>query len=313
MPLQLEEYLPNLDDTPITVEGQPMLVPLDLIDEDPLQPRSEFDAETLGELAETIAARGVLQPVSVRSHPERAGRWMLNFGARRLRASKMAGKDAIPAFVDEPVDRYAKVIENEHREGLNPMELAGFVKAELDSGKTRAEIAKSLGKDPAYISYVCALIDDPDWLRDVYRRGRCRGLRELYELRRAYEEHPVEASRLVDSGAPITRGAIKEMVDRVTKSSSGQAAQTATISADPDPLRAAHGASASAEAKESPIREQTRTGHLSLVAGTPHGLAQVVFGALPGSTDEVFVICPISKTRRPIKLAELHDLRLLRS
>src|SRR6187402_256521 len=172
MPLQLEDYLPNLDDTPMAANGRPLLLPIDVIDEDPLQPRSEFDAETLGELAKTIAARGVLQPVSVRSHPEQAGRWMINFGARRLRASRMAGKTEIPAFVDEPADRYVKVIENEHREGLNPMELAGFVKAELDSGKSRAEIARSLGKSPAYISYVCALIDDRDWLRDVYRGGQ---------------------------------------------------------------------------------------------------------------------------------------------
>src|SRR6476646_1774019 len=178
MPLQLEEYLPNLDDTPIAAEGRPMLVPLDLIDEDPLQPRSEFDAEALGELARTIAARGVLQPVSVRSHPERPGRRMLNFGARRLRASRMAGKTEIPAFVDEPADRYVKVIENEQREGLNPMELALFVKGELDSGKSRTEVAKRLGKSPAYLSYVCALIDARDWLLAVYHRGQCRGIRE---------------------------------------------------------------------------------------------------------------------------------------
>src|SRR6187200_1709532 len=102
MSLQLEDYLPNLDDTPMAADGRPLLVPIDLIDEDPLQPRFEFDPETLGELAQTIAAHGVLQPVSVRSHPEHSGRWMLNFGARRLRGSRMAGKTEIPAFVDEP-------------------------------------------------------------------------------------------------------------------------------------------------------------------------------------------------------------------
>jgi len=62
MSLQLEEYLPNLGDTPAAGDGRPVLLAIDLIDEDPLQPRSEFEAESLGELARTIAARGVLQP-----------------------------------------------------------------------------------------------------------------------------------------------------------------------------------------------------------------------------------------------------------
>jgi len=319
MPLQLEEYLPNLDDTPIAAEGRPMLVPLDLIDEDPLQPRSEFDAETLGELAKTIAARGVLQPVSVRSHPEHAGRWMLNFGARRLRASKMAGKDAIPAFVDEPADRYVKVIENEHREGLNPMELASFLKEELNSGKSRAEVARNLGKSAAYLSYVSALIDAEHWLKDAYRSGQCRGLRELCELRRAHEVHPEDVRRLIDSGEPITRAGIKEMLGHLTSPVADKGRRKSSISQDPEHVRDARGTGVAGSpsvcdgTKETPIRKHQASGHLSLVVRTPDGLAEVLFDALPESKDEVFVVCPISKTRRLMKLAELHDLRLLRS
>jgi ParB family chromosome partitioning protein len=103
MPLQLEDYLPNLDDTPMAAEGRPLLLPLDVIDEDPCQPRSEFDVETLSDLAKTIAARGVLQPVSVRSHPEQAGRWMLNFGARRcaLRGWRARPRSQ-PSFANRP-------------------------------------------------------------------------------------------------------------------------------------------------------------------------------------------------------------------
>ena len=102
-------------------------LPIDTIDEDPDQPRSEFDVAALEELASTIRTRGVLQPVSVRPHPQSPGRWMLNFGSRRYRASKLADRDVIPAFVDESFDTYAQVIENEQREALKPLELALFI------------------------------------------------------------------------------------------------------------------------------------------------------------------------------------------
>lgn len=125
--------------------GAPLQLKIDTIDEDPDQPRREFDPERLAELAETIRERGVRQAVSVRRHPAQPDRWMLNFGARRLRASKLAGKEEIPAFVDHTADSYDQVIENEQREGLKPLELALFVQRRLGNGESQADIAKRLG------------------------------------------------------------------------------------------------------------------------------------------------------------------------
>src|SRR4051812_37770370 len=127
-----------------TSDGQPLMLPIDAIDEDADQPRTEFDEESLRELAETIARRGVRQPISVRPHPDQAKRWVLNFGARRLRASKLAGRTDIPAFVDEAADSYDQVIENEQRKALRPLELAMFVKRRLARGESQAEIARML-------------------------------------------------------------------------------------------------------------------------------------------------------------------------
>jgi ParB family transcriptional regulator, chromosome partitioning protein len=118
--------------------GQPLQIAIDLIDEDPSQPRREFDAAALRELAATIAQRGVRQPVSVRPHPDTPGRWLLNLGARRLRASRLAGLATIPAFVDETADAYDQVIENEQRQGLRPLELALFVQQRLAQGESQA-------------------------------------------------------------------------------------------------------------------------------------------------------------------------------
>jgi len=211
MPLQLEDYLPNLEDTPIAAAGRPVLLAIDLIDEDPLQPRSEFAAEALGELARTIAARGVLQPVSVRSHPKQAGRWMLNFGARRLRAARLAAITEIPAFLDETADSFDQVLENEQRENLQPLELALFVQRQLQTGMSQAEVARRLGKTRGYITFVGALIDPPDWLLELYRAGRCRGLKELYELRKLGEERPAAVRKWLDGRSDVSRADVEAL------------------------------------------------------------------------------------------------------
>ena len=83
MPLQLDD-LAALEGPSLQAHGQPLMLPLEGIDEDPEQPRREFDSNALHELAETIRERGVRQPISVRPDLQRSGRWVLNFGARRL-------------------------------------------------------------------------------------------------------------------------------------------------------------------------------------------------------------------------------------
>jgi ParB family chromosome partitioning protein len=156
--------------------GTPLRIPLDAIDEDPDQPRQEFDDQSLDELAETIRERGVRQPVSVRTHPTQPGRWMLNFGARRLRACKRVGLSEIPAFVDQTANSVDQFIENEQRKGLSPLEIALFVQRALNQGQTQADIARAIGKSRQYVTLATALIDPPDWLLAAYRDGRCRGL-----------------------------------------------------------------------------------------------------------------------------------------
>lgn len=200
----------DLLSTPLTVPaGTPLHLPIDAIDEDPDQPRQDFDPDSLAELAETIRERGVRQPISVRRHPQQPDRWMLNFGARRLRASKLAGKEEIPAFVDDTADSYDQVIENEQRAGLTPLELALFVQRRLAAGDIQAEIARRLSKSRQYVSMASALIDAPDWLMGAYREGRCRGLNELFELRKLAREHPQHVEAWTAANDAITR-------DRVT-------------------------------------------------------------------------------------------------
>ncbi len=230
-PMQLA-LLPGLDDedhgaaTAATTNandaaaaGAPLMLPMEAIEEDPQQPRKEFDAEALQQLADTIAERGVRQPLSVRPHPDQAGRWLLNFGARRLRASKLAGRVAIPVFVDATAGSYNQVIENEQREGLKPLELALFVQRRLAEGDNQAEIARCIGKSRPYVTYATALINAPEWLLQIYRDGRCRGLRELYDLRKLQGQHPQAVASWAGEARQVTREGVETLRQDLTSTS----------------------------------------------------------------------------------------------
>ena len=210
MPLQLD-VLVALDAPSPASTGQPLLLPLDIIDEDPLQPRTEFDPERLQELAASIAERGVLQAISVRPHPHKPGRWLVNFGARRLRASKLALLAQIPAYVNDRASSYDQVIENEHREGLKPLELALFIQSRIAVGENQAEIARQLGKSQPYITYAMALIDAPDWLMQVYQQGKCRGMAELYQLRRLHAQAADAVLAWIGEQPSISRADIQRL------------------------------------------------------------------------------------------------------
>ena len=209
----------DLDELPqigsLVSEGKPDGKPLQLlvadIDEDPKQPRSEFDLEPLQQLAASIKQRGVLQAISVRRHPDNPERWMLNFGARRLRASKLAGLNQIPATVNETASSYDQVIENEQREGLKPLELALFVQSRIAMGESQADIARQMGKSAPFVTYATALIDAPDWLMVVYREGKCRGVTELHQLRKLHAQNPQRVQAWIDRQVSISRSDIQRL------------------------------------------------------------------------------------------------------
>src|SRR5215470_19646708 len=105
--------------------GNTQEVSLDLIDPNPYQTRRHISEESLHELADSIRSSGVVQPVILRPSPN--GRFQIVAGERRLLASKLAGKTAIPAVIRQISNEQAMeitIIENLQREDLNPMEQA---------------------------------------------------------------------------------------------------------------------------------------------------------------------------------------------
>ena len=146
-----------------------MMISIDLIDEDPNQPRTVFNDESLQELADTIRERGVKSPISVRETSD--GRFMINHGARRYRASILAGKTTIPAFIDNDYTNVDQLIENIQRDNLAPMDIARFIESELNRGLKKIDIAKELGKSNSWVSERYALINLPECIRERFEQG----------------------------------------------------------------------------------------------------------------------------------------------
>ena len=151
-----------------------------------------------------------------------------------------------PAFIDTTVDSYDQLIENEQREGLKPLELALFVQKRLAMGDNQAEIAKRLGKSRQWVTLTTALIEAPDWLLQAYREGRCRGMNELYELRRLHGEHAQAVEAWVAQQGAITRDRIALLRDGL------ESRATLASNADAESPRPVHEGAAVAERSTAP-------------------------------------------------------------
>jgi ParB family chromosome partitioning protein len=146
---------------------------IESIDANPHQPREHFNDENLGELAESIRRHGVLQPVVVRRTGER---YQLVMGERRLRASKIAGRQTIPAIVREVEDddslKFA-LLENLQREDLSPVEEArGYAALRDEFGITVKEIAGMLGRDRSTVANMLRLLKLPARVIELLESGR---------------------------------------------------------------------------------------------------------------------------------------------
>lgn len=206
-----------LDDPDIETgpNGRPLTLKVADIDEDENQPRQEFD---LTEMIASIKARlamgkgPIKQPISVKPHPTKPNRWLLNDGARRFRSHKELGLEEILAWVDEDHDDYDQVVVNQQHDKLKAMELALFIKKKLGEGDSKSTIANRLGVDNGVITHHLALVDAPDCVTNAYRAGKTKSARTLYELRNAHERFPEQVDAWVDSVSEVTRPQITAFV-----------------------------------------------------------------------------------------------------
>ena len=195
--------------------GEPLLASVDVLDEDPCNPRTEFPEGELAELAADISVRGILQPIVVqRSGTD--GRYRIRFGAKRLRAAKLAGLRQVPVVIGlQAHDAYAQIAENQKRHGLSPLDLARFMRARSEAGESNADIAKRMGIDQTTVAHHLALLALPPVLGNALKSGRCTSPRTLYELSKLHEEQPEQVAALASGDAALTRQAVAALRSEV--------------------------------------------------------------------------------------------------
>ncbi|CAA9211723.1 MAG: Chromosome (plasmid) partitioning protein ParB [uncultured Chloroflexi bacterium] len=160
----------------------PLEVEIGRIEPNPLQPRRQFDAELLADLAESIREHGIIQPLVVTAAPARTGdppgraRYMLIAGERRWQASRLAGLVRVPVVVREAAGRELlelALVENVQRADLNPLEeAAAFQQLSEEFGLTQEEIGRRVGKSRFAISNTMRLLQLPARVQQAVLDGR---------------------------------------------------------------------------------------------------------------------------------------------
>jgi ParB family transcriptional regulator, chromosome partitioning protein len=233
----------------LTNQGATIInIPLEQIEVNPFQPRTSFEEESLNELSDSIKIHGVIQPITVRKIEN--NKYQLIAGERRLRASKLAGKTEIPAFVRIASDQESieiALIENIQREDLNPLEIAiNYKRLQDECDLTQEELAERLGKNRSTVTNFIRLLRLPPdiqaGLRDnkitmghakallsldniasilsAYKEtvSKALSVRQVEELVRSYESKPKKTAGPVannNNALPLT---VKKMQDQLTTS-----------------------------------------------------------------------------------------------
>lgn len=178
----LLDHLEGLE-PPIGSSGAPLEIALSLIEEDPGQPRRNFDQAALEELAASVRGRGLLQPIGVTEKQEN-GKHRIVFGARRFRAANIVGLTSIKAIIqtggnDDPYDQ---MVENIQRDDLSAVEIASFIEARLEAGEKQRDIARRLAKSKGFVAMHASVAQMPEVLREKLSTSPIRAVYELYQL-----------------------------------------------------------------------------------------------------------------------------------
>jgi len=204
--------------------------PLDMIQPGKYQPRIDMSEESLNELADSIRAQGLVQPIVVR--PINGGRYEIIAGERRWRASKIAGLDLIPALVRDVSDRSAiamALIENIQRENLNPMEEANALhRLREEFTMTHQEAAEAVGRSRASVSNLLRLRNLNDDVKRLVENcdlemGHARALLALEgDSQSDNARHIVEKGLSVRETEQLIRQLLKPAKETLHKSSDQQ-------------------------------------------------------------------------------------------
>ena len=200
---------------PVRVEDNGLRnVAVDELQPGKFQPRSQMEPEALAELAESIKAQGIMQPILVRALG--AGAYEIIAGERRWRAARMAGLATVPALIKDISDSEAlaaALIENIQREDLSPLEeAAGIQRLVQEFGLTHQAIAETLGRSRAAVTNLLRLLDLAPPVRELLAAGGL-DMGHARALLALPVQHQIELARLAASKGLTVREVERRVAD----------------------------------------------------------------------------------------------------
>ena len=188
-------------------------VEVEVIKADPQQPRKEFDEDALKELAESIKAHGLIQPIVLRPSPDKDGEYYIIAGERRFRAVKLNGTKTIRAIVKKTLKPeeigYVQMAENVKRANLSVVEIAEFICRHIDAGEKQNFIAENLGIDKGQVSKYASWNEMPEEIKEAVRSKKLGSIQAAHALFKVWEENPKETVEFIESKERISTAEAK--------------------------------------------------------------------------------------------------------
>ncbi len=280
------------------LDNSRQMVALDLIDDNPRNPRTQVDGESVRELAASIAEHGLLQAPVVRRHPDDPDRYMVVLGARRVAAHRLLGRDEMEVIVrrlDDVQAFIASCVENVQRVELSPREEMDMIGVLIDELGSQEAAARALGKSPTWLSKRKRVLAAPA-LAAAVERGEI-SLDHAYDL---LARSPDEATAL----AHLERVRVGQQNQGTTREALAPrprpAVEAAAPGAPPVPTPAQPGSAPTVEAGQAPISARNLTGErpVSLDRPAPHRPNAVRSSVTPAEEFPVHRATPISDRNR---------------
>lgn len=237
-------------------------------------PRTKFDADYLERLSRSIKRRGVKSPISlkpatseeVQAYFKAAGLPMpdsteefakINHGECRVRASRLAGRETIPAFIDIEHDGIDALTENIQRRDLDPLDIAVRIQRYVDDGMSKSSIAEELGYSPSYVSNHLKLLALPEPVALLVREGKSSDVTALLSLGSAYGDYPEQITAFCAEVEEFTQRQVRELVARLkspppAQAPTDQAGQQPGMQEEPGPTGGADMAPTSLQDSSTP-------------------------------------------------------------
>ena len=226
----------SLAPTPAEQKNALRHLPVDVLQRGRYQPRQDFEPTALQELADSIKAQGVVQPIVVRALAAQPGRYEIIAGERRWRATQLAGLHEIPVVVRDVSDQAAMamgLIENIQREELNPVEEATALQRLIDEfALTHAQAAEAVGRSRAAVSNLLRLLSLSEEARRLLEEGKLEMGHARALLALELSQQTQAARQVVARGLSVRE--TEQLVRKMLKPAEPVLSGTSNNSIDPD-------------------------------------------------------------------------------